>query len=64
MSLGAKRFSGFLRSAFVAALVVVCAHAADDDTIISPRSGASRAEAPASALGGSMHSMSLIVGLA
>lgn len=64
MSLGRNSFSGVLRSVFVAAIVVVCAHAADDDTIISPRSGANRAETPASAIGGSMNSMSLIVGLA
>lgn len=51
-----------LRLLMLVSVFVVCAHAADDDTIISPRRS-SAADAPASAVGGSMHSMSLVVGL-
>lgn len=64
MSLNRKSLFVFLRAVAVAGLMLVCAHAADDNAIISPRSGAARSESPAPTVGGSMHSMSLVVGLA
>lgn len=57
--------SGFLRAIILAGCMLVCAHAADDNTIISPRSGGAKgAETAAPTVGGTMHSMSLVVGLA
>lgn len=65
MSLSRQPFFARLRAVVVAGLVLVCVRAADDNTIISPRSaGAERAETAAPAVGGSLHSMSLLVGLA
>lgn len=53
------------RAAFMAGLMLACAHAADDNTIISPRSvGGKDSETTVPSVGGSMHSMTLVVGLA